>query len=125
MRIFVYVLFFFAFVRAQELTLEQAYSSLGYNYNDKLNSHPPKRGSVAMANSGPNTNGSQFFININDTPWLTGKHTVFGRVIKGMDIVDRIGLVKVDGNSKPIEDIKIISISTFSPIDLFTFYLSD
>jgi len=94
----------------KSLTLKQAYENMGYSYSDKGSPHPPVRGSLAMANSGPNTNGSQFFINLVDTNWLTGKHTVFGKVIKGMDIVDKIGAVKVGTGSKPVEDVKIISI---------------
>ena len=82
----------------------------GYQFEDEFGSREPTRGVLAMANSGPNTNGSQFFINLVDTPWLMGKHTVFGKVTKGMDVVDKIGGVAVDGGSKPIEDVKIISI---------------
>ena len=67
-------------------------------------------GMLAMANSGPNTNGSQFFINLRDTPWLTGRHTVFGKVLRGMDIIEKIGGVKVDARSKPDKPIKILSI---------------
>jgi len=94
-----------------KLTLKEALTAMGYKYNDKLKSHMPKRGVIAMANSGPNTNGSQFFINLIDTDWLAGKHTVFGKVISGMDIVDKIGKTKVTKtSSKPIQDIKIISI---------------
>ncbi|MBN2061991.1 MAG: peptidylprolyl isomerase [Deltaproteobacteria bacterium] len=92
------------------LTLEQIYIYMGYRFNDKLTSHYPERGSIAMANSGPDTNGSQFFINVVDTPWLTGKHTVFGHVFDGMEVVDRIVHVPVDDKAKPVNDVKIISI---------------
>ncbi|MCK4470116.1 MAG: peptidylprolyl isomerase [Desulfobacterales bacterium] len=94
----------------KSLTLKEAYENMGYSYSDKGSPHSPVRGSLAMANSGPNTNGSQFFINLIDTDWLSGKHTVFGRVIKGMDIIDKIGAANVDAASKPVEDVKIISI---------------
>lgn len=96
--------------RLNSLTLKEAYENMGYSYSVKGSPHPPVRGALAMANSGPNTNGSQFFINMVDTNWLAGKHTVFGKVIKGMDIVDKIGAVKVGAGSKPVEDVKIISI---------------
>ena len=96
--------------KLKELSLEQVYTYLGYKFNDKLVSHHPDRGSIAMANSGPDTNGSQFFINVVDTPWLAGKHTVFGKVIEGMEVVDLISNVEVDGNAKPVNDVKIISI---------------
>ena len=93
------------------LTLQDVYEHMGYVYSEKSPSHHLKRGCLAMANSGPNTNGSQFFLNLVDTDWLTGKHTVFGEVVKGMDVVDKIGGVEVDKASKPLKDIKIISIS--------------
>jgi cyclophilin family peptidyl-prolyl cis-trans isomerase len=96
--------------RLDKLTLEEAYENMGYVYSEKGSKHPPVRGSLAMANAGPNTNGSQFFINLVDTDWLIGRHTVFGKVVKGMDVVDKIGAVKVDSMQKPVKEVKIISI---------------
>ena len=92
------------------LTLKHAYENMGYRYSAKGSGHPPVKGALAMANAGPNTNGSQFFINLVDTPWLAGKHTVFGRVADGMAVVDEIGQVPVNEQGKPGKDIVIISI---------------
>jgi cyclophilin family peptidyl-prolyl cis-trans isomerase len=83
----------------------------GYQFEDEFNHHPIVRGTLAMANSGPNTNGSQFFIvTARECPWLDGKHTVFGRVTEGMDVVDRIEAAKTGSHDKPKHDIKIESI---------------
>lgn len=96
--------------RLKQLTLKVCFENLGYRYSDTLKAHAPTRGMLAMANSGPNTNGSQFFINLVDTPWLTGKHTVFGKVIKGMEVVDEIGETPVGMSNKPIKEVRILSI---------------
>ena len=80
----------------------------GYQFEDEFNQHKVIRGALAMANSGPNTNGSQFFIvTADETPWLDGKHTVFGRVTDGMDVVDAISAVDRDARDKPNEDVVI------------------
>ncbi len=80
----------------------------GYKFKDEFNSHKLVKGSIAMANSGPNTNGSQFFIvTAPATSWLDGKHTNFGRVTKGMDVVEKIRKVETNKNDHPLEDVVI------------------
>ena len=80
----------------------------GYTFEDEFNDNKVVRGALAMANAGPNTNGSQFFIvTAEATPWLDGKHTVFGRVTNGMDVVDAIESVDTDANDKPRDDVTI------------------
>jgi len=87
----------------------------GYTFEDEFNDHKVVRGALAMANAGPNTNGSQFFIVTTEAAsWLDGKHTVFGRVTKGMDVVDTISAVETDARDKPHEDVLIerVELST-------------
>ncbi|HEY6605147.1 MAG TPA: peptidylprolyl isomerase [Gaiellaceae bacterium] len=80
----------------------------GYSFEDEFNDHKVERGALAMANAGPNTNGSQFFIVTTESaPWLDGKHTVFGRVTSGMEVADRISGVPRDARDKPSEDVII------------------
>jgi peptidyl-prolyl cis-trans isomerase B (cyclophilin B) len=83
----------------------------GYTFEDEFNEHKVDRGALAMANAGPNTNGSQFFIVTADAcPWLDGKHTVFGQVSDGMDVVDTISGVETGAGDRPREEIKIESV---------------
>ena len=80
----------------------------GYQFEDEINDHAAVRGSLAMANAGPNTNGSQFFvITAEATPWLDGKHTVFGRVTSGMDVVDRISTTPTDASDRPLDEVRM------------------
>jgi len=75
----------------------------GYTFEDEINDHKVVRGALAMANAGPNTNGSQFFIVTTvQAPWLDGKHTVFGRVTNGMDVVDSLEAAETDGSDRPV-----------------------
>jgi len=83
----------------------------GYQFEDEFNDHKVERGALAMANAGPNTNGSQFFIVTADAcPWLDGKHTVFGRVTSGLDVVDAIEQVDTGPGDKPRDDVRIESV---------------
>lgn len=90
---------------------DDGFGGPGYVFEDEINSHKLVRGTLAMANSGPNTNGSQFFIvTAKATSWLDGKHTVFGRVLKGMDVVAEIENLPRNQVDHPLKDVKIIEI---------------
>ncbi|MDA2922446.1 peptidylprolyl isomerase [Patescibacteria group bacterium AH-259-L07] len=83
----------------------------GYRFKDEINQHQLVRGSLAMANAGRNTNGSQFFIvTAEAVPWLDGKHTNFGYVTEGMDVVDAIEGVATNEQDHPTRDVIIESI---------------
>jgi peptidyl-prolyl cis-trans isomerase B (cyclophilin B) len=83
----------------------------GYDFEDEFNQHKVVRGALAMANRGPNTNGSQFFIVTTEAaPWLDGKHTVFGKVTSGMEVVDALEGLPTDGTDRPTEPATIEKI---------------
>ncbi|MBI1833978.1 MAG: peptidylprolyl isomerase [Candidatus Andersenbacteria bacterium] len=101
---------------AQEMTVKQLYEVQGYEYTTEFESLPLVRGTIAMANSGPNTNGSQFFIiTAESTPHLNGRHTPFGTVVSGMDVADAITAVEADENSNPLEPITILDVVISNP----------
>ena len=84
----------------------------GYKFEDEFNDHPIVRGTLAMANAGPNTNSSQFFIvTAQATPWLDGKHTAFGQVTAGQDVVDAISAVDRDGSDRPRDAVTMSSVT--------------
>ncbi|MCK4819368.1 peptidylprolyl isomerase [bacterium] len=87
----------------------------GYSFEDEINSHKVEVGSLAMANSGPNTNGSQFFITTVKTPWLNMRHTIFGEVVVGYDVVEKIEKTAVGPGDKPVEEQKIIKAYVKKP----------
>jgi peptidyl-prolyl cis-trans isomerase B (cyclophilin B) len=83
----------------------------GYTFEDEINDHKIVRGALAMANAGPDTNGSQFFIvTARECPWLDGKHTVFGEVTEGLDVVDRLEGAETDAADRPAQPLRIESI---------------
>lgn len=86
----------------------------GYKFEDETKGSPhsfDKPGKLAMANSGPNTNGSQFFITVAATPWLNGNHTIFGEVVEGQDVVQKISEVERDRNDKPRKPVVIEKVT--------------
>ena len=84
----------------------------GYKFDDEFNDHKVVRGALAMANAGPNTNGSQFFIVTADAcPWLDGKHTVFGQVTEGSEVVEALEALPTDARDAPVEPAGIISVT--------------
>ena len=85
----------------------------GYQFEDETKGSPhkfDKPGKLAMANAGPNTNGSQFFITVAETSWLTGKHTIFGEVIEGQDVVDKITKLPRNAQDRPQKEIKVNAV---------------
>ncbi len=84
----------------------------GYSIKDEFSKdNHNKKGTISMANAGPNTGGSQFFINLVDNLYLDGKHPVFGKVVEGMEVVQKIGKAKTNRNDRPLIDIKILKCS--------------
>jgi len=82
----------------------------GYAIKDEFTGHNKNnRGTIAMANAGPNTGGSQFFLNLVDNNYLDKAHPAFGKVVEGMDIVEKMGKVKTGSMDRPVKEVKILS----------------
>jgi len=84
-------------------TIKDEFTHVGGNKNN--------RGTISMANAGPNTGGSQFFINLVDNNYLDSKHPAFGEVVSGMDVVDKIGAVQTGAGDRPLKEVVIIKAS--------------
>lgn len=99
----------------------------GYSFPDEITDtiRFDKKGLLAMANSGPDTNGSQFFITLKETPWLNGRHTIFGEIVKGQDVVDSIGTMETETGDKPIEPIIIEKINIINKGDVKVPYFTE
>lgn len=86
----------------------------GYQFEDETKGSPhsfDRPGKLAMANAGPNTNGSQFFVTVAETSWLTGKHTIFGEVVEGQEVVNRIAALPRDSSDRPRADVRIEQVT--------------
>jgi cyclophilin family peptidyl-prolyl cis-trans isomerase len=97
--------------RLKTLTVKDLYEIEGYRYNQRVRSRPPVQGALGMANHGPGTTGSQFFITLSDTDWLTGRYNFFGRIRAGENVLQTIARTRVDENSRPTEAITIFSVT--------------
>jgi cyclophilin family peptidyl-prolyl cis-trans isomerase len=98
--------------KLRALTVQQLFELRGYHYRGDLISRAPVRGVIAMASTKPDQNGSQFFITLADADWLLGRHTVFGKIRAGTEVLDAIGRARVDGAGRPQPEITILSIKT-------------
>lgn len=96
--------------RLRSMTVKQAYENLGYDYTERFPTRAISRGTVAMANTGPATNGTEFFISVSELDWLNGRYTVIGHVVEGMEAVDQISRVPVDTLESPTSGTLIYSI---------------
>ncbi|KAH6646863.1 peptidyl-prolyl cis-trans isomerase ppi1 [Truncatella angustata] len=97
-------------------------SIYGDKFDDEIHAELRHTGAgiLSMANAGPNTNGSQFFITLAPTPWLDGKHTIFGRVKSGLGVVKRMGMVRTDKEDRPVEEVRILKAKVVDEGDAFS-----